>query len=187
MINEREPDARMGRDDVREVLADARKCVAEAQHEIRALSYLLHPPALERMGLSETLRRFVVGYSRRTRIRVDLEIQQELVRPSHDIATALLRIAQEALINAFRHSGATRVAIRLVADGGGWRLEVEDDGKGIELTHAADLEEFDNIGVGIPGMRARVRQFGGELELLSGKAGVLVRASIPRHAPGTQA
>ena len=67
MINQREPDSSIGRDDVREIVADARKSIDEAQHEIRALSYLLHPPALERMGLSETLRRFAGGFARRTK------------------------------------------------------------------------------------------------------------------------
>jgi PAS domain S-box-containing protein len=186
MINEREPDARMDREDIQEILLDARKCIKEAQHEIRAFSYLLHPPALERMGLSQTLWRFAVGYSRRTRIRVELDIQQELVCRSQGAATALLRIAQEALVNVFRHAGATRVAIRLrTTEDGGLRLEVEDDGKG--LPPAADLDEIDTIGVGIPGMRARVRQFGGELEVLSREAGVLVRATVPRHALDTQA
>jgi PAS domain S-box-containing protein len=186
MINEREPDARMDREDIQEVLLDARKCIAEALQEIRSFSYLLHPPALERMGLSQTLWRFAVGYSRRTRIRVELDIQQELVCRSQSVSTALLRIAQEALINVFRHAGATQVAIRLMTmEDGRLRLEVEDDGKGLPPT--ADLDEIDTIGVGIPGMRARVRQFGGELEVLSREAGVLVRATVPRHALDTQA
>jgi PAS domain S-box-containing protein len=183
MINEREPDARMDREDVKEVLVDASKCIKEAQREIRAFSYLLHPPALERMGLSQTLWRFAVGFSRRTRIRVELDIQQDLVCRSQSVATALLRIAQEALINVFRHASATRVAIRLVTvNDGGLRLEIGDDGKG--LPAAADLDEIDTIGVGIPGMRARVRQFGGELEVLSRQVGVLVRATVPHHAIG---
>jgi PAS domain S-box-containing protein len=179
MINERESDARMDREDIQEILTDVRKGITEAQHEIRALSYLLHPPALERMGLCQTLRRFAAGFARRTRIHVDLIIQDRLDCRSHDIATALLRIAQEALINVYRHSNARKVEIRLTSADGRLRLEIEDDGKGIERSSIASDEDIDSIGVGIPGMRARVRQFHGELDVLCGQGGVLVRATIP--------
>ena len=182
MINERESGARMDRGDVQEILADVRKGVTEAQHEIRALSYLLHPPALERMGLCQTLRRFAAGFARRTRIRVDLSIQDGLDCRSHDIATALLRIAQEALVNVYRHADASKVEIRLTSGDGRLTLEIEDDGKGIERASVASVEDIDAIGVGIPGMRARVRQFRGELEVLFGQSGVLVRAMIPERA-----
>jgi signal transduction histidine kinase len=179
IINERESDARMDREDIQEILTDVRKGITEAQHEIRALSYLLHPPALERMGLCQTLRRFAAGFARRTRIHVDLIIQDRLDCRSHDIATALLRIAQEALINVYRHSNARKVEIRLTSADGRLRLEIEDDGKGIERSSIASDEDIDSIGVGIPGMRARVRQFHGELDVLCGQGGVLVRATIP--------
>jgi PAS domain S-box-containing protein len=182
MINQRAPDSDIGRDDVLDIIADARKSIDQAQHEIRALSYLLHPPVLERMGLSEALRRFAAGFARRTRIRVDLTIQDELVCRSRDIATALLRVAQEALVNVYRHAEASQVAVRLVRAEGWLTLEIEDNGKGIGQANTLDLEDIDTIGVGIPGMRARVRQFRGELEVTSRDSGVLVRATIPARA-----
>src|ERR1700754_5044676 len=130
MINEREPDTRIDRSDVQEILTDLRKGVTEAQQEIRALSYWLHPPALERMGLCQTLRRFVAGFARRTRIRAELTIQDGLECRSYDIATALLRIAQEALINVYRHADASSVDVRLAARDGCLTLEIQDDGRG---------------------------------------------------------
>jgi len=184
MIHQQEPDARMGRAEVREVLVDARKSINEAQRELRALSYLLHPPTLERLGLSHTLRRFAAGFARRTKIRVDQAIQDDVVCRSREVATALLRVAQEALINVYHHADATSVAIRLAAADGRLTLEVEDDGKGLGRPNMTDLEDVDTLGVGIPGMRARVRQFHGELEIQSRENGVLVRATIPERARG---
>jgi two-component system NarL family sensor kinase len=76
------------------------------------------------------------------------------------------------------------VAIRLAAADGRLTLEVEDDGKGLGRPNMTDLEDVDTLGVGIPGMRARVRQFHGELEIQSRENGVLVRATIPERARG---
>jgi PAS domain S-box-containing protein len=184
MINERDDDVRIDRADIQDILADMRKGVNEAQQEIRTLSYLLHPPALERMGLCQTLRRFVTGFARRTRIHADLTIQDGLVCRSHEIATALMRVAQEALINVYRHADAASVAVRLHVKNKNLVLEIEDDGKGIGRGIIAADDDIDCIGVGIPGMRARVRQFRGELELVSGATGALVRARIPLRTPG---
>lgn len=179
MIDEQDSDVRIGRRDVLEILAEMRKSISEAQHEIRALSYLLHPPALERMGLSKTLRRFVAGFARRTHISAELTIQEGLVCRSHDISTALLRVAQEALINVYRHAGASRVDVRLSSQDQHLVLEIEDDGKGFGSAFLSADDDIESIGVGIPGMRARVRQFRGDLEVLPGRQGALVRATIP--------
>ena len=101
---------------------------------------------------------------------------------SRDIATALLRVAQEALVNVYRHSEASQVAVRLMTAEGWLTLEIEDNGKGIGRADALDLEDIDTVGVGIPGMRARVRQFRGDLEVESRDNGVLVRATVPERA-----
>ena len=140
LIGERESDARMDRADVQEILRDVRRGITEVQREIRALSYLLHPPALERVRLGRTLRRFATGFARRTRIRVDLAIQDG---PAH--------------------------------------ARIEDDGKGGERASPAGVDGMETMGVGIPGMRARVRQFRRELEVRFGQSGVLVRAAIPER------
>jgi PAS domain S-box-containing protein len=182
LMNEHGHGAYKGSAAFQKVLAGARKSINEAQHEIRALTYLLHPPTLDRMGLAHTLRRFAAGFARRTKIHIDLSIEEGLVRPSAEIGTALLGVAQEALINVYRHSGATQVTIRLMSTDDGLTLEVEDDGKGLGRSRAMDVDELDTFGVGIPGMRARMRQFHGKLDIRSRESGVLVRATIPERA-----
>jgi two-component system NarL family sensor kinase len=182
MICEDHPEARLDRGDVQDILAETRNCISEAQHEIRALSYLLHPPALDKTGLGLTLRRFVAGFARRTRIEVALTVQDDFVCRSDDIATTLLRIVQEALINVYRHAEATRVEMRLMSAEGLLVLEIEDDGKGVAPNPIGPDDDIESIGVGIPGMRARLRQFHGDLQILPGRCGALIRATIPLRA-----
>lgn len=160
-------------------LADMKAALGEAHREIRALSYLLHPPALDSMGLVEALRKFIAGFSRRTGIRAKLAVSESFSCRSDAVATTLMRIAQEALINVYRHADAMKVAVNLGTDQGHLVLEVEDDGKGIPTIGANLDDTIESTGVGIPGMRARVRQFGGELLIMGGGTGTVVRARIP--------
>lgn len=165
--------------DMIEVIADLRSIARDAQQEIRTLSYLLHPPVLEDLGLADALRRFIAGFARRTRIRARLAVADTFSCGSHSASTTLMRIAQEALINVFRHSRATEVRISLINQNRRTILEVEDNGKGIAMNGTDIAERIETLGVGIPGMRARVRQFRGELLISSGKNGTLLRATIP--------
>jgi PAS domain S-box-containing protein len=167
-----------GGKEVAEILGELRQISREAQREIRAFSYLLHPPILESLGLGDALRRFVTGFSRRTRIHARLSIASDFSCGSHGISTALMRVAQEALINVFRHARATEVRISLSNKNRHTVLEIRDNGKGFADSTADDSA----FGVGILGMRARVQQFRGDLVVTSDSNGTLIRASIPERA-----
>jgi PAS domain S-box-containing protein len=173
------PDLKEGKE-IAEIIGELRQVSREAQREIRAFSYLLHPPILESVGLGDALRRFVTGFSRRTRIHARLSIANDFSCGSHGISTALMRVAQEALINVFRHAKATEVRISLSNKNRHAVLEIRDNGKG--FPNAAKLHDDSAFGVGILGMRARVQQFRGDLVVTSDSNGTIIRASIPERA-----
>lgn len=167
-----------------EVLGELRTIARDAQQEIRTLSYLLHPPILESVGLADALRRFLAGFTRRTHIRTRLVVADAFSCGSHSASTALMRIAQEALINVFRHAKASEVRVSLMNQNRRTILEIEDNGKGMPMDGETPDDRIESLGVGIPGMRARVRQFRGELQITSGTNGTILRATIPdRMAP----
>ena len=160
----------------RAALADATIAVGEAQKEIRLLSYLLHPPNLERDGLVVGLRAFINGFSRRSGLKCTLRVRG--LAEGLDLATesGLFRVAQEALINVHRHAGASGAAVSLVRSRQYLRLIVRDDGHGAK--GSLDVQS-DSLGVGIPGMRARLRQLGGSLEIIDSPTGLTVKAVVP--------
>jgi PAS domain S-box-containing protein len=148
--------------------------------QIRTLSYLLHPPMLDENGLASALRWYIQGFTKRSGISVDLEVDSEIGRLSLEIETALFRIMQESLTNIHRHSGSGGATIRLVRNKDSVALYVKDQGSG--MLEGADGETVDNVqslGLGIPGMRQRLRQFGGKLEIETSKHGTEIRAIVP--------
>jgi signal transduction histidine kinase len=157
-------------------LADAVVAVGEAQKEIRLLSYLLHPPNLERVGLAVGLRAFINGFSRRSGLKCTLRVRGLVEGLDLDVERSLFRVAQEALINVHRHADATGAAVALVRNQQYLTLTVRDDGHGAK--RSLDLES-DNLGVGIPGMRERLRQLGGSLEIIDSPTGLTVKAISP--------
>ena len=162
----------------------ARECldwVKQCSEGMRSLSYLLHPPILDELGLTSALRGWVAGYADRTGLDVDLELD-EVGRLGADSETALFRIAQEALVNVHRHSRSSTVAVRLHRSEGSIQLEVEDHGCGIPPAEP-EKQNGHRIGVGIQGMRERARQLGGRLEIDSRPgAGTVVRVLLPGKA-----
>jgi signal transduction histidine kinase len=151
-----------------------------AQHQIRTLSYVLHPPELGEGGLVEALASFCEGFSRRSGLLVVFEPSGGLPGREADLELALYRVAQEALVNAHRHADASRVDVRLMRIGGDVVLEVEDDGVGIAPEIAGgDFPEA--LGVGLAGMRERVEALAGEFSVAR-RNGTLVRARIPTCA-----
>jgi PAS domain S-box-containing protein len=144
--------------------------------EIRTLSYLLHPPLLDELGLASALKTYIEGFSGRSRIAVDVEVPSDLGRMSPELETAIFRIVQEALTNAHRHSGASHcwVAIQIIE--GTISLVVRDDGIGLPpqlLETGSGL-----VGVGLSGMQERARQLGGTLRIAS-SGGSIVNAAFP--------
>jgi signal transduction histidine kinase len=147
--------------------------------EVRMISYLLHPPLLDELGLPSALSWFVEGFAQRSKIQVKLELQPDFGRLARDLEIHLFRIVQECLTNVHRHSGSATACIRLSRVPGKVRLELEDAGRGIPEEKLRAFESRGRLGVGISGMRERARQFGGTIEITSSAKGTTVVAIIP--------
>lgn len=143
--------------------------------ETRTMAYLLHPPLLREKGLESALRGYVHGFSERSGIQIELEISPDIGRMPEELETAAFRVVQESLTNIHKHSESSKAAIRLSAQSGLVILEVIDRGKGIHSP-----EEYEpRMGVGISGMRERMRLLNGTLSVDSDGLGTTVRASFP--------
>lgn len=154
--------------------------LSEATKELRAFTYLLHPPHLESEPFNTILEQFLAGFSARTGLDTRLETRLEINQLPLPLRRTLLRIVQEALANAHRHAAAKQVNVSLRAASGQVLLVVSDDGKGIPRSRLVGTPgRIGQMGVGIPGMQSRLRQFGGVLDIESGSAGTTIRASIP--------
>ncbi len=146
--------------------------------ELRTISYLLHPPLLDELGLGSALRWYMDGFQKRSGINVRLEFSGD-ARLAPEMETMLFRVVQECLINIHRHSGSATASIRLAQAGAHIVLEVEDEGRGMTPEELADIASGLALGVGLRGMRERVKDFGGELEILSQGQGTKVKAVVP--------
>jgi PAS domain S-box-containing protein len=157
------------------VLADSLEIIREMSDDLRTVSHLLHPPLLDEMGLQSALRWFVEEFSKRSKIPVELEIDQHLGRLTRDCETVIFRIVQEALTNVHRHSGSARASICITRSEGEIALEVRDWGKGLQAVADGVPEQS---GVGIRGMRERVRQLGGDFQIHRNPDGTSVIAKF---------
>jgi signal transduction histidine kinase len=164
----------------RHALAEARRLLQEMSREIRTLSYLLHPPLLDELGLVSAIKEYAEGFSERSGITLELDLQAGFARLSQEAETALFRIVQESLSNIQRHSDSKTAMICLRSDASFVHLEVKDQGRGIDK---ATIQEGNGrrtrLGVGILGMRERMKQLGGKLDIESRPSGTTVRATIP--------
>ncbi len=163
-----------------EMLTEARVLIAEALAETRTLSHLLHPPLLDEAGFDSAARWYVDGFAKRSGIRVELHIAPELQRLTSAVEIALFRVLQESLTNVHRHSGSESVEIQLCRVEEAIELHVIDHGRGLP---ADVLHRFEttgtNTGVGLAGMRERVKELGGQLHVRSTSKGTAVIARIP--------
>jgi signal transduction histidine kinase len=157
------------------VLGDARGVLARTQQDLRTLSYLMHPPMLDDLGLVVAVRALIAGLASRMRMRVEFVCATPGLRTSAEVENALYRVVQESLINAHKHAAATCAEVRYFREAGRLVLEVEDNGIGMDCSD----EQTMGAGVGIQGMRARVEQLGGALIVSGGAGGVLIRAEFP--------
>lgn len=154
------------------IIEESMKLMENCTNELRTISYLLHPPLLEELGLTRSLRGFVDGFSRRSGIEVALETQPDLERLDFEIELTVFRIVQEALSNVHRHSGSRTAQIRLLRRESDLCLEIVDQGMGFSGV-------LEPSGVGIAGMRERVRLLQGQLEIRSSSAGTAIRVLLP--------
>jgi signal transduction histidine kinase len=161
------------------VLTDSEDLVREMSKEVRTISHLLHPPLLDEAGLASALRWYVDGFAQRSKIEVDLDCPHDFGRLPRIVETAAFRLVQECLTNIHRHSGSPTAKIRLRHSDHEVTVEVEDKGKGIPADKLEEMASVGIPGVGITGMRERVRQLGGTLDIGSSGSGTTVRARLP--------
>lgn len=161
-------------------LEEANEIINLCSVEIRTLSHLLHPPLLEELGLASAVNWYVEGFAERSGVSVDVRVPPQMARLDATSELTLFRALQECLTNIHRHSGSKTASVRIEAKGDQLTLEVRDEGKGIERETLGNwLRKGKGVGVGISGMRERVRDLGGTLEIESSSAGTTVRATIP--------
>ena len=166
--------------DKAKLASDCSAIVDKCLSETRTISYLLHPPLLDEAGLGFAARWYVDGFARRSKINVNLNVAPDLGRLPKDIEIALFRAIQETLTNVHRHSGASEVDIFLDLNEGELRLEVDDNGRGIAKTRLGHIVDgAPGAGVGLAGMRERVRELGGSLEIRSSGKGTTVTVTVP--------
>jgi signal transduction histidine kinase len=156
--------------------------IAQISKEIRTVSYLLHPPLLDEMGLTSALRWYIDGFAGRSKIDTKLDLAADLERLPKDYELCLFRIAQECLTNIHRHSGSQTALVRLSRTPRAITMEVKDQGCGVKL----DADGKPASGVGLLGMRERLKQLGGSLEIQSNGNGTAVIATLP-YRESTQA
>jgi PAS domain S-box-containing protein len=162
----------------------------DAVKEVRTISYLLYPPMLEEMGLKSAVSWYLDGFTKRSGIRTTFEVSPALGRLAPDVELATFRVLQESLTNVHRHSGSPTADVRLLLDDDNFILRVSDQGTGVNLNNF-ELPGQDwtgTHGVGLRGMRERMRQIEGNLELWSSEKGTTVTATVPlRHAAAVPA
>ena len=142
---------------------------------------LLHPPLLDELGLAAAIADYVAGFTRRSSVRVRFEPPPDFARLPEAVEMALFRVVQESLGNILRHARTLAARIRLVADAEQVTLEIRDSGVGMSAkTLRAINAQLSSPGVGIVGMRERLRLVGGLLEIKSNIRGTTVRAIVPR-------
>ena len=158
-----------------DILDQIEGSLEEAAKELRAFTYLLHPPELQREGLSATLGRYIEGFGSRTGLKITMKSCHCVDQLSLPLQQALLRIVQEALTNVYRHASATCASVNFRCGRKRLRLVIRDDGHRDETSSGKPF----HVGIGIPGMIARMQQFGGNLDIHSGPNGTAVRATVP--------
>ena len=154
------------------------KLAQQLQQEIRTASYLLHPPLLDETGLACAVELYVQGVKERTGLAIDVGISQDFGRVSKEVELAIFRIVQECLTNIHRHSKSDSATIQLLRDDQSITLRVRDAGIGISAERRAQIQAG-GFGVGIRGMRERVRHFSGQMTIDSDCSGTQVHVTIP--------
>jgi signal transduction histidine kinase len=152
-----------------------------ALQEIRTTSYLLHPPLLDEAGFASAARWFVEGFAKRSNIEVQCDISRPAKKLPKEVELALFRALQEGLTNVHRHSGASMVSVTFVVDHTRLELQISDNGHGIDTKRMQEVHRSGGgVGVGVSGMRERVRQLGGQFELFSDKdQGTTLKITLP--------
>jgi signal transduction histidine kinase len=165
----------------RPLLMESIELTERAITEVRTISHLLHPPLLDELGFHSAARWYVDGFAKRSGIQVELKMAEIVERMPKEVELALFRVLQESLTNVHRHANASRVDIEMKCVQHEVVLAVRDNGKGISRTVLENFRARQAGGIGLAGMRERLAELGGRLELESGASGTQVRAVLPTH------
>jgi len=158
---------------------EARSFADELDREIRTTSYLLHPPMLDEIGLEAALHWYTEGLEERAGLEVQLHIPDNFERLSREMEITIFRVVQECLTNVHRHSGSRSAHVRLAREQGTLRLEVRDAGRGI-APDRLNILRARGAGIGLRGVRERVRQFAGEVRIDSELgSGTTISVTLP--------
>ena len=177
------------------ILRDAGRALSEGQpandlrglidrmiQEVRNISHLLHPPMLDEIGLRFALEWYLEGFSKRSGVQASLETTpSDFPRLASELETAIFRVVQEALTNIFRHAEATHTHVQLAQREREIVLSVRDDGKGVSDENTSLRPG--SVGVGIAGMKQRVKELGGDLHVRHGNPGTIVEVCFPTRVP----
>jgi PAS domain S-box-containing protein len=170
-----------------ETVKEARDLIEGLSQEIRTTSYLLHPPMLDEFGLSSALGMYLEGLEQRSGLSIELNIPADFGRLAPEVELALFRLVQECLTNIHRHSGSKTAVIRIAREPDKIYAEVQDHGKGMSAERFAEVQsQGAGVGVGIRGMRERVRQAHGELIVDSNALGTTITAVFPAKKPAAE-
>ncbi len=165
--------------EIGKALSENVEIVNQVSGELRTISYLLHPPLLDEMGLLSALKWFAEGFEERSGIKVTLELDSGFGRVSRDLETAIFRVVQESLTNIHRHAESATATIRLAQSGERVTLQIEDAGKGIAPEKLSEITCAGVSGVGLRGMRERIGNFRGSFEITSSETGTCICVTIP--------
>jgi PAS domain S-box-containing protein len=157
---------------------DSQQLVQQLNQEIRTMSYLLHPPLLDETGLAEAVRWYIQGLSERNGLEIKLNVTEDFGRLSREMELVMFRLVQECLTNIHRHSGSRSAVIHMARHSDEVSLEVQDQGKGISPERLAEIQAKGS-GVGMTGMRERVRPFGGNMTIESNGQGTIISFTLP--------
>jgi PAS domain S-box-containing protein len=166
-------------------VVDAQELVQHLSRELRTTSYLLHPPMLDESGLGYALRWYVQGLTERSGLDIDLKIPEDFERLSPEMELVIFRLVQECLTNIHRHSGSRTALIRVGREADKIGVQVQDHGRGMSQERLAEVQS-QGTGVGIRGMRERVRQLHGELTIESNALGTRIFATFPAPIPSAK-
>jgi signal transduction histidine kinase len=162
------------------LLSEAIQLLDQSIAETRTISHLLHPPLLDEAGFSSAARWYLEGFAQRSGVQVKMDLPHNVGRLPKSIELGLFRVLQESLTNIHRHSGSSRAEIALKLFPDRVILEVRDYGKGIPHELLKNFRsEGANCGVGLAGMRERMRELGGQLDLQSKAPGTLISVTMP--------
>jgi PAS domain S-box-containing protein len=166
------------RPELKQEAKEAEELVQQLTRELRTTSYLLHPPLLDEIGLPGALNWYVQGLAERGDLDIRLNLAENLGRLTPELELVIFRLVQECLTNVHRHSGSKNAAINIQRQAESVCLEVQDQGKGIAPEKLIEMQSKAS-GVGIRGMRERVRQFNGTFNVQSNASGTKVTVTLP--------